>query len=52
MLALAWEEVKLLLVLELDTRWGEQTASTPRPRVAPGEATQWIRGWVGPRQGG
>jgi hypothetical protein len=51
---LGWEEVKLLLILNLGTRWGWVVSITPRPRFAPGErtpGTHCIGGWVGPRAG-
>jgi hypothetical protein len=46
------EEVQLLLILKLGTRWGWVVSVTPRPRFTPGErtpGTHWIGGWVGPR---
>jgi hypothetical protein len=49
-----WEEVQLLLILNLSTRWGWVVSVTPRPRFTPGEktpGTHWIAGWVGPRAG-
>jgi hypothetical protein len=48
------EEVYLLLVLDLGTRWGWVVSVTPRPRFYPGESTHgthWIEGWVGLRAG-
>jgi hypothetical protein len=48
------EEVQLLLILNLGTRWGWVESVTPRPRFPPGErtpGTHWIGGWVGPRAG-
>jgi hypothetical protein len=48
------EEVQLLLILNLGTRWGWVVSITPRPRFTPGErttGTHWIGGWVGPRAG-
>jgi hypothetical protein len=48
------EEVWLLLILNLGTRWGWVVSVTPRPRFTPGERTpeiHWIGGWVGPRAG-
>jgi hypothetical protein len=48
------EEVQLLLILNLGTRWEYVVSVTPRPRFTPGErtpGTHWIRGWVGPRAG-
>jgi hypothetical protein len=47
-----WEEVWLLLILNLGTRWGWVVSITPRPRFTPGErtpGTHWTGGWVGPR---
>jgi hypothetical protein len=48
------EEVQLLLILNLGTRWGWVVNITPRPRFTSGEripGTQGIGGWVGPRAG-
>jgi hypothetical protein len=48
------EEVYLLLILNLGTRWGWVISIMPRPRFTPGErtpGTHWIGGWVGPRAG-
>jgi hypothetical protein len=48
------EEVYLLLILNLGTRWGWVVSVTPRPRFTPGEripGTHWIGDWVGPRAG-
>jgi hypothetical protein len=48
------EEVYLLVILNLGTRWGWVVSVTPRPRCTPGERTpgiHWIGGWVGPRAG-
>jgi hypothetical protein len=48
------EEVQLLLILNLGTRWGWVVSVTPRPRFTPGgrtPGTHWIGGWVGPRAG-
>jgi hypothetical protein len=33
------EDVKLLLILDLCTRWGWMVSVTPRPRFSPGEGT-------------
>jgi hypothetical protein len=41
------EEVLLLLILNLGTRWGWVVSITPRPCFTPG--THWTGGWVGPR---
>jgi hypothetical protein len=46
------EEVQLLLILNLGTRWGWVVSITPQPRFIPGErtpGTHWTGGWVGPR---
>jgi hypothetical protein len=46
------EEVQLLLILNLGTRWGWVVSITPRPRFTPGEKTSRCHctgGWVGPR---
>jgi hypothetical protein len=51
---LGWEEVQLLLILNLGTRWGWVVSVTPRPRFTPGERTpgnHWTGGWVGRRAG-
>jgi hypothetical protein len=48
------EEEKLILILNLGTRWGGVVSVTPRPRFTPEErtpCTHWIGGWVGPRAG-
>jgi hypothetical protein len=48
------EEEKLLLILNLGTRWGWVVSITPRPPFTPGErtpGTHWTGGWVGPRAG-
>jgi hypothetical protein len=48
------EEVYLLLILDLGTRWGWVVSFTPRPRFAPGKGppgTRCTGGWVGPRAG-
>jgi hypothetical protein len=48
------EEVWLLLILNLSTRWGWVVSVTPQSRFTPGErtpGTHWIEGWVGPRTG-
>jgi hypothetical protein len=44
------EEVQLLLILNLGTRWGWVVNVTPRPRFNP-FGTHRIRGWVGPEAG-
>jgi hypothetical protein len=54
MVALGGEEVQLLLILNLGTRWGWVVSVTPRPRCTPGERTSGTHltgGWVGPRAG-
>jgi hypothetical protein len=54
MKALGGEEVELLLILDLGTRWGWVVSVTPRPRFSPGErnpGTHCTGGWVGPRAG-
>jgi hypothetical protein len=43
------EEGKLLIILNLGTRWGWVVSVTPRPRFTPG--THWIGGLVVPRAG-
>jgi hypothetical protein len=51
---LGWEEVQLLLILNLGTRWGWVVSIMPWPQFTPGErtpGTHWTRGWVGPRAG-
>jgi hypothetical protein len=51
---MGWEEVQLLFILILGTRWGWVVRVTPRPRFTPGErtpSTHCTRGWVGPRAG-
>jgi hypothetical protein len=48
------EEVQLLLILNLGTKWGWVVSVTPWPRFTPGErtpGTHWIGGSVGPRAG-
>jgi hypothetical protein len=48
------EEVYLLLIHDLGTRWGWVVNITPRPRFTPGErtpGTHWTGGWVDPRAG-
>jgi hypothetical protein len=48
------DEVWLLLINDLDTRWGSVVSVTPRPRFIPGErapGTHWTGGWVGLRAG-
>jgi hypothetical protein len=48
------EEVLLLLVLNIGTRWGWVINITPRPSFTTGErtpGTHYIGGWVGPRVG-
>jgi hypothetical protein len=47
-------EVKLLLFLDIGTRWGWVVSVTPRPRFSPGERTPGTHctgDWVGPRAG-
>jgi hypothetical protein len=54
MKALGGEEVQLLLILDLGTRWGRVVSFTPRPRFSPRERTPGTHcsgGWVGPRAG-
>jgi hypothetical protein len=51
---LGGEEVWLLLILNLGTKWGWVVSIMPRPRFTPGErtpSTHWAGGWVGPRAG-
>jgi hypothetical protein len=43
------EEVQLLFILDLGTKWEWVVRVTPRPRFPPG--THWIGGWVGLRAG-
>jgi hypothetical protein len=43
---LGGEELQLLLILYLETRWGEWSASLPGRALASGKG-----GWVGPRAG-
>jgi hypothetical protein len=48
------EEVQLLLIFNLGTRWGWVVSVTPRPRFTPEEKTPGTHctgGWVGPRAG-
>jgi hypothetical protein len=48
------EEVQLLLILNIGTRWRWVVSVTPRPRFTPGErtpGTHWIGIWVGSRAG-
>jgi hypothetical protein len=48
------EEVQLLLILNIGSRWGWVVSTTPRPRFTPRErtpGTNWVGGWVGPRAG-
>jgi hypothetical protein len=52
--SLGREELQLLLILDLGTRWGWVVRVKPRPRFSPGErtpGTHCTRGWVGPRAG-
>jgi hypothetical protein len=52
--ALGGEEVYLLLILDLGTRWWWGVSVTPWPRFSPGEripGTYCTGGWVGPRAG-
>jgi hypothetical protein len=52
--ALGEEEVQLLFIHDLVTRWGWVVSITPRPRFTPGERTPGTHctgGWVGPRAG-
>jgi hypothetical protein len=54
MQALGGEEVWLLLIHDLGTRWGWVVSVTPQPRFTPGErtpGTHWTGGWMGPRAG-
>jgi hypothetical protein len=51
---LGGEEVLLLLIHDLGTRWGWVVSVTPRLRFTPGErtpGTHWTGGWVDPRAG-
>jgi len=51
---LAGEEVYVLLILDLGTRWGERSASRLSRALASGKGppgTHCIEGWVGPRAG-
>jgi hypothetical protein len=50
---LGGEEVWLLLIFDLGTRWGWVVSVTPRPRFIPGKDPQYhcTGGWVGPRAG-
>jgi hypothetical protein len=51
---LGGEDVQLLLILDLGTRWGWVVSVTPWPRFSPGErtpSTHCTGGWVGPRAG-
>jgi hypothetical protein len=51
---LGGEEVQLLLILDLGTRWGWVVSITQWLHFTPGErtpCTHWIGGWVGPRAG-
>jgi hypothetical protein len=51
---LGGEEVYLLLILDLGTRWRRVASVTPRPRFAPGKGppcTHCTGGWVGFRVG-
>jgi hypothetical protein len=48
------EEVYILLIHDLGTRWGEWSASRPGCTLPPGKGhpgTNWTGGWVGPRAG-
>jgi hypothetical protein len=48
------EEVSVLLILDLSTKWGWVVRVTPRPRFTPVERTPGTHctgGWVGPRAG-
>jgi hypothetical protein len=48
------ENVQLLLIHDLGTRWGWVVSVTPRPRFTRGErtpSTHCAEGWVGPRAG-
>jgi hypothetical protein len=51
---LGGEEVKLLPILDLGTRWGGWSATRPGRTLAPGKGTpgtHCTRSWVGPRAG-
>jgi hypothetical protein len=51
---LGGEELQLLLILNLGTRWGWVVSVTPRPRFTPGErtpGTHFTGGWAGLRAG-
>jgi hypothetical protein len=51
---LGGEDVYLLLIHDLGTRWGWVVSVTPRPRFTPGERTPGTHstgGWVDPRAG-
>jgi len=51
---LGGEEVHLLLILDLGTRWGWMVSVTPLPRFSPGERTPGAHctgSWVGPTAG-
>jgi hypothetical protein len=48
------EDVQLLLILDLGTRWGEVLSVTPRPRFTSGKGSPvpgGTGGWVGLRAG-
>jgi hypothetical protein len=48
------EEVQILLIHDLDTRWGEWSASHPGRALPPGKGppgTHWTGNWVGLRTG-
>jgi hypothetical protein len=52
--ALGGEELQLLLIHDLGTRWKWVVSVTPRPRFNPWEMTRgtyWTGGWVAPRAG-
>jgi hypothetical protein len=49
---LGWEEVQLLLILNLSTRWGWVVSIMPQPRSTPRERTPGTHctgSWAGPR---
>jgi hypothetical protein len=51
---LGGQEVQLLLIFDLGTRWGWAVSVMPRPRFTPGQRTPGTHctgGWVGPRAG-
>jgi hypothetical protein len=51
---LGGEDIQLLIILDLGTRWEWVVSVTLRPRFTPGErtpGTHWTGGWVGPRAG-